>query len=39
MAKLFLKNHPELLLIRADKGNINVLTFRDDYNNKMSFGL
>lgn len=34
-AKSFLKNHPNLYLLRADKGNITVITYKDDYNEKM----
>lgn len=34
-AKSFLKNNPQLLLVKADKGNTSVLMFKQDYKDKM----
>ncbi|XP_011858350.1 PREDICTED: uncharacterized protein LOC105555909, partial [Vollenhovia emeryi] len=33
--KSFLKNKPEIILTRADKGNVTVAIYRTDYNQKM----
>ncbi|XP_030763974.1 uncharacterized protein LOC115888393 [Sitophilus oryzae] len=33
-SKLFFKNHPELYILKSDKGNVTVAMYKDEYNAK-----